>query len=58
MLGGGSEAVTTIDAQVKPAPNATSSTVLPSPMRPDSIASSSAIGIDADEVLPSRSTFT
>lgn len=42
----------TIDAHVKPAPNATHSTVVPSLMRPSSMASSIAIGIEADEVLP------
>ena len=43
---------TTIEPHVKPAPNATSSTVVPSLTTPFSIASSSAIGIDADDVLP------
>jgi hypothetical protein len=42
----------TIDAQVNPAPNATIITVDPSFTLPDSIASLSAIGIDADDVLP------
>ena len=49
---GGAQSRTTIDAHVKPAPNAAKSTVDPSPTRPASIASSSATGIVADEVLP------
>jgi hypothetical protein len=49
---------TIIEPHVKPAPKATSSTVEPSPNLPRSIASSSAIGIDAADVLPKRSTFT
>ena len=43
---------TIIDAQVNPAPNATRRTVDPSRTRPAWIASSSAMGIDAEEVLP------
>ena len=42
----------TMEAHVKPAPKATMSTVEPSCTRPDSIASSRAIGMDADDVLP------
>ena len=43
---------TTMLAQVKPAPNATSSTVIPGTTRPVRTASSSAIATDAAEVLP------
>jgi hypothetical protein len=43
---------TTIEPHVKPAPNATSITVEPSRTRPHSMASSRAIGMDADDVLP------
>jgi hypothetical protein len=39
-------------AQVNPAPNATSMTVIPGWSRPVRTASSSAIAIDAAEVLP------
>ena len=49
---------TIMEAHVKPAPNATSSTVEPSFTRPDSIASSSAMPMEADDVLPKRSTLT
>ena len=49
---------TTIEPQVKPAPKATSNTVEPSPRIPFSIASSSAIGTEAADVFPNRSTFT
>jgi hypothetical protein len=45
-------------SQVNPAPKATKSTVEPSLMRPCAIASSKAMGMDAAEVLPKRSTFT
>ena len=48
----------TIEPHVNPAPNAQSSAVVPGRMRPRSIASSIAIGIEAEEVLPKRSTFT
>jgi len=43
---------TTEDAQVKPAPKASISTSEPSPTSPFCVASSSAIGIDADDVFP------
>ncbi len=43
---------------VKPAPNAHSITTMPGFNRPVLTASSSAIAIDAAEVLPKRSTFT
>src|SRR5262249_20349690 len=43
---------------VSPAPNATSNTRSPRRMRPDSTASSSAIGTEAPDVLPYRSRFT
>jgi hypothetical protein len=43
---------TIIEPQVKPAPNATSITFIPSLIRPDSIASSSAMGTEALDVLP------
>src|SRR6185503_19464611 len=49
---------TTMLAQVKPAPNATNMTVIPGVNRPVFTASSSAMAIDAAEVLPNRSTLT
>jgi len=45
-------------AQVKPAPKVTSPTVSPGLMRPLRRASSRAMGIEAAEVLPYRSTLT
>ena len=49
---------TTMLAQVNPAPNATSMTVIPGFKRPVVTASSRAMATDAAEVLPKRSTFT
>ena len=43
---------TTMLAQVKPPPNATINTVAPGPIRPDRTHSSSAMGMEAAEVLP------
>ncbi len=43
---------TTLAAHVKPAPKATISTSDPGPARPCSIASSSATGMEADDMLP------
>src|SRR5436189_5253907 len=47
----------TVPPHVTPPPNAVNSTKLPSLTRPDSIHSSSAIGIDADDVLPCSAMF-
>src|SRR6185503_9415359 len=44
--------------QVKPAPNATIRTTDPGPTRPSATACSSASGIEAEDVLPKRSTLT
>src|SRR4029077_4980050 len=49
---------TTMLPQVKPAPNAHSITTMPGFSRPLLTASSSAIAMDAADVLPNRSTFT
>ena len=48
----GSTIFTTADAQVSPAPKATNANVDPTFARPSSIASASAIGIEAAEVFP------
>src|SRR5581483_11107125 len=48
----------TADAQVIPAPKPTSSTRSPGATRPWSTASTRASGIDADDVLPVRSSTT
>ena len=44
--------------EVKPAPNATNTTLSPTSTRPSLTASASAIGTDAADVLPYRSRFT
>src|SRR4029077_14478209 len=49
---------TTALPQVKPAPNATNRSSEPFPMRPSSSACSSAMGIEAEEVLPYLSRLT
>src|SRR5436190_21812068 len=49
---------TTMLAQVNPAPNATNITVMPAFSRPVFTASSSAMAIEAADVLPKRSTLT
>src|ERR1700694_651823 len=49
---------TTMLAQVKPAPKATNITIMPGLSLPVFTASSSAMAVDAAEVLPNRSTFT
>src|SRR5262249_17469073 len=49
---------TTMLPQVKPAPNAQNITVMPGFTRPHFTASSSAMAMDAADVLPKRSTLT
>src|SRR5690606_38609803 len=50
--------VSTVAAQVRPAPNDTSSRLSPFPMRPSSSAVHSARGMEAVELLPYSSTVT